>query len=637
MSVLLCILILFFIIFSKQQMVFAMSTIYQAEDAVMSQAITETVNSGYTGPSYVNYNNEIGSYVEWTVNVTTAETEYLVFTYANGTTVDRPMEIRVNGNVVMKQLTFASTGAWTTWNTVVVQVMLNAGNNTIRATATTSNGGPNVDKLEIVRKSEFPTYQAEDAVLSQAVTETINTGYTGASYVNYDSSAGGYVEWTVHSDVKGTATLVFTYANGTTVDRPMDITVNGSVINSLSFLPTGSWTTWLCSSIEIPLKVGSNVIRATAITSDGGPNVDKINLSTVATPKNVYKFDFGAGSAISGYTKVNASLAYSSSLGYGFHTSGNMSNVSASGTGINADAVQFLTYGVNSSNTFNIDVPNGLYEIKVTLGNTARASVAAEGVYQIMNLTGNCVSDTIQIPITDGQLNLLVTEGKAGTAFTLSALEITWLSADPTMAKTIWIGGDSTACNYYPLASSNQTGWGQIMSTFVSNANYQIRNISTGGQYARGFRDYGQFTAIMKYIKPGDIFLLDFGINDTADKNNETEAEFKEIMRDMVRQVEAKGATVVLVTPQGKTTDWVNGVHLATAKWYRPATVALASEANVPLVDLNVISSAYYTSIGETATTSLYMADGLHLNHNGATVLARLVTAELKNQNLLLD
>lgn len=348
-----------------------------------------------------------------------------------------------------------------------------------------------------------------------------------------------------------------------------------------------------------------------------------------------YKFDFGGGAVQSGYIGVSASLAYSKTLGYGFNTPANMKNVTASGTGVASDAVQFLTYGTKSTNTFNVDLPNGLYEVTVILGNTTRASVAAEGVFQIMNMTGNNATDKFQIPITDGQLNILVTEGKAGTAFTLSALEITKLSDNPVTNRTIYIGGDSTVCNYYPLATSMQAGWGQMLPLYVNSGTFQIRNMATGGQFARGFRDDGQFEAIMKYIKPGDYFIVQFGINDSNSKNNETEAEYKEIMRDMVRQVKAKGAAVVLSAPQGKATDFdANNVHSAVDRWYRHSTVALAGEESVPLVDLNVLSSAYFTSIGPTATAALYLTDSLHPNRAGATQLARIVTEELKRQGL---
>ncbi len=350
-----------------------------------------------------------------------------------------------------------------------------------------------------------------------------------------------------------------------------------------------------------------------------------------------YKFDFGNGVVQAGYTGVRAEDGYSAARGFGFNTPNNMRNVSASGSGVGSDSVQFLVYGIKSSNTFNVDLPNGLYNVKVMLGNTTRSSVAAEGVYQLINMTGNNAEDQFQIPITDGQLNLLVTEGKAGANFTLSALEITQLSTNPQTRPTIYIGGDSTVANYYPLDTSVQGGWGQMLQQYVNPSNYLVRNIASGGQIARGFLNDGQMEAILKYIKPGDLFIVQLGINDTNRKNNTTEAEFKQYMRDMIRQAKAKGATAILSTPQGRATDFNSaGVHDAKGRWYRSATVALAQEEQVPLVDLNVISSNYFTSIGQAATLDLYMdGDSLHPNRAGAIQLARLVSEELQRQGLL--
>lgn len=345
-----------------------------------------------------------------------------------------------------------------------------------------------------------------------------------------------------------------------------------------------------------------------------------------------YKFDFGGGSVQWDYTGVSASTAYSKTQGYGFNTPSNMRNVTAYGNGVSSDAVQFVAFGINSTNTFNVDLPNGLYEVKVTLGNTTRSSVAAEGVLQIINMTGNCAVDKFQIPITDGQLNILVTEGKEGATFTLSALEIKKLSDSPVTNRTIWIGGDSTACNYYPLDTSEQCGWGQLLPKYVDSSLFQVRNMAASGQCARGFRDDGQFEAIMKYIKPGDIFILEFGINDTNSKNNTTEAQFKEIMSDMVVKVKATGATMVLLTPQGRATDFNGNLHTAANRWYRNTTLAVANEQNVRLCDLNVLSSAYFTSIGSNATLALYMSgDTLHPNRAGAAELSRMVSSDLKD------
>lgn len=365
-----------------------------------------------------------------------------------------------------------------------------------------------------------------------------------------------------------------------------------------------------------------------ALTANGG--------QVAQAAANEYKFDFGAGAVENGYTGVSATEAYTSAKGYGFNTPANMRNVSASGTGVASDAVQFVTFGTKSTNTFNVDLSNGLYEVKVVLGNTARSSVAAEGVYQIINMTGNGATDQFQIPVTDGQLNLLVTEGKEGTAFTLSALEIRKISNQTVTKRTIYIGGDSTVCNYYPLSSSVQGGWGQLFPSYVNTSTFQVRNMASSGQFARGFRDDGQMEAILKYIKPGDYFILQLGINDTNAKNNTTEAEFKEIMRDMVRQAKNKGATVVLSTPQGRATDFNSAnVHTAENRWYNASTRALAQEEGVTLVELNKLSSAYFTSIGPAATLALYMTgDTLHPNREGAAQLARIVAADLRRQGL---
>jgi hypothetical protein len=69
--------------------------------------------------------------------------------YSNGTAANRPMDITVNGTPAATGLAFAGTGAWATWQTKTLTVNLRAGANTIRATATTANGGPNVDYLDV--------------------------------------------------------------------------------------------------------------------------------------------------------------------------------------------------------------------------------------------------------------------------------------------------------------------------------------------------------------------------------------------------------------------------------------------------------------------------------------------------------
>ncbi|WP_202077752.1 rhamnogalacturonan acetylesterase [Caldalkalibacillus salinus] len=364
---------------------------------------------------------------------------------------------------------------------------------------------------------------------------------------------------------------------------------------------------------------------------------DMIGSSTLVSAKTYptsFKFDFGHGEVEENYIGVRASDAYDRSKGYGFQTPQYIENVHASGEGVGSDAVEFIRYGTDSTNTFNVDLKNGLYEVQVTLGDTSRASVAAEGVYQIMNMTGNQVTDSFLVPIKDGQLNLLITAGKEGTPFTLSALEIEKLSHSVVMPRTVWIGGDSTVANYYPKDSDELVGWGQVFHQFVDEDLFTVRNMATSGQVAKGFLEDGQMEAILKYIKPGDYFIFEMGINDEKAYSEEM---FYQYMKEIVQSAKAKGATVVLVAPQGRAIDWdvdeSGPVHDAKDKWYRPTTMSLAEEEGVGFVDLNVLSSHYFTSIGPAETQLLYRTgDYMHFNRQGATVLAELVAEDLQRQ-----
>jgi hypothetical protein len=125
------------------------ATDFQAEAAAISGGVVEANHTGFTGTGFVNYDNTVGSSVTWTVNAPSAATASVTIRYANGTTTNRPMDVAVNGTVVAAGVAFAGTGSWDSWATTTVSVNLRAGTNTIRAAATTANGGPNVDKITI--------------------------------------------------------------------------------------------------------------------------------------------------------------------------------------------------------------------------------------------------------------------------------------------------------------------------------------------------------------------------------------------------------------------------------------------------------------------------------------------------------
>lgn len=126
-------------------------------------------------------------------------------------------------------------------------------------------------------------YQAEDAAISQGAVATNHTGYTGTGFVDYTNVKGSSVEFTVSATADGTSSLALRYANGTATDRPMDISVGGTVVASgVSFPATADWDTWATKSVDVPLKAGSNKIRATATSDAGGPNLDRVGVAAAA-------------------------------------------------------------------------------------------------------------------------------------------------------------------------------------------------------------------------------------------------------------------------------------------------------------------------------------------------------------------
>jgi endo-1,4-beta-D-glucanase Y len=272
---------------------------YEAENATISQGVVEANHTGFSGTGFVNGDNVAGSYTQWTVSAASAGTATITIRYSNGTTTNRPADVAVNGTVVASPA-FGTTTNWDTWATATVTAPVTAGTNTVRVTATTATGPANLDAIDVDVAAPSGDYQAEDATISQGVVATNHTGYTGTGFVDYTNVTGSYVEWTVTPAAAGSATITLRYANGTTVNRPMDIAVNGTVVASPTFGATANWDTWTTVAVNATLRAGANTIRATATTANGGPNVDKITVSAGSSggpgvPFGSHQFAYAAG------------------------------------------------------------------------------------------------------------------------------------------------------------------------------------------------------------------------------------------------------------------------------------------------------------------------------------------------------
>ncbi|MBN1411118.1 MAG: carbohydrate-binding protein [Spirochaetales bacterium] len=122
---------------------------YEAENyASQSGCIIASNHAGYSGTGFLDYGGN-ATWAEWNkVYCSVTGTKTMTFTYANGSSGNRQCAITVNGNAA-GNVGFTPTGGWTIWTKVTINVPMNSGNNTVRVTANTASGGPNLDGFKV--------------------------------------------------------------------------------------------------------------------------------------------------------------------------------------------------------------------------------------------------------------------------------------------------------------------------------------------------------------------------------------------------------------------------------------------------------------------------------------------------------
>ena len=136
--------------------------------------------------------------------------------------------------------------------------------------------------------------QAETVTYVGPSTQTGYGGYTGTSYLDFGTTNGEYIQWTITAPTATNYTFAFRYANGGTQARPMRLVVDGATtLASLDFPMTGAFTEWRWITHTMALTAGSHTVRLRTIVNNG-PNVDAMSLHTgggvVEVPATARKF-----------------------------------------------------------------------------------------------------------------------------------------------------------------------------------------------------------------------------------------------------------------------------------------------------------------------------------------------------------
>lgn len=214
-------------------------------------------------------------------------------------------------------------------------------------------------------------------------------------------------------------------------------------------------------------------------------------------------------------------------------------------------------------------------------------------------------------------------------------------------ALRVFIAGDSTVQTYTDTASTkDQAGWGQMLGALFDQL-VTVDNRAIGGRTARRFVDEGRLQDILDDLHADDYLLVQFGTNDsnrtaTYDLNGQSipyyldpNTDFKHYLGLYIDGAHTRGAVPVLVTPPPRNSAYCTGGNGTGA--YATAMRELGAADSVAVLDLNDEAVTYLKAICPAPTPEDFFliksdgtVDGTHFQENGARILARFVTEEMK-------
>ena len=177
-------------------------------------------------------------------------------------------------------------------------------------------------------------------------------------------------------------------------------------------------------------------------------------------------------------------------------------------------------YFLNSVPTLLIDVPNGNYKVKLTLGSFDQSSdtTVKEGlghlkINHLKTEPGEFITRSFSVHVSDGQLKLAFGGLNPG----VKHVEVERLPGIPT----IYLAGDSTvtdqASGQFPY-----TGWGQMFSLFLGE-NITVANHARSGRSSKSFIRESRLNRIAKKLRKNDYLLIQFAHNDEKDNEGGTQ------------------------------------------------------------------------------------------------------------------
>ncbi|MBQ4802096.1 carbohydrate-binding protein [Aquimarina sp. MMG015] len=103
-------------------------------------------HTGHTGTGFINTANANGNGIDWKLNGSAGS---YTITWRYASTSNRSANLIVDGSTVASNISFNTTGSWTTWETESITVNLSDGIKDVRLEATNNSGLGNIDYVQV--------------------------------------------------------------------------------------------------------------------------------------------------------------------------------------------------------------------------------------------------------------------------------------------------------------------------------------------------------------------------------------------------------------------------------------------------------------------------------------------------------
>lgn len=181
--------------------------------------------------------------------------------------------------------------------------------------------------------------------------------------------------------------------------------------------------------------------------------------------------------------------------------------------------------------------------------------------------------------------------------------------------------------------TSHPPGWGNgFLSTLVNGAlgsNYghngaTTASFVTGGDWSDVVESATRYTANGYHT----YVTIQFGHNDQKNGSGVTLDQYTANLKSLASQIQALGATPILVTPLSRRNFNSSGLVIEDLATQRALTISVAQALNTSYIDLNVASTKYLDSVGKANATLFNLAptDFTHLNADASILFGNLVS-----------